>query len=149
MGFPEARVRRLREAEAVNIEEPTPRPFGASGREAIELCREWMLFLGAKDTVASAGEARVDCDLYSGRYVAWVWDARENLDVKPVERAATVAAHDGRVALVFVPGGVRPIARERADALGVALFRFGAYDSALDGANSLGRQLCLTGLSLA
>lgn len=133
--------------EAVDELEPAPRPYGASGSEAIELCREWMLFLGARETVASTGDSRVLCDLYSGRYLAWVSDTRGNLDIDSVDIAAKLAAADGRQPLIFVPGGVRPIARERADALGVALLRYRANDGALDGANALGRQMCENGLA--
>jgi hypothetical protein len=106
-----------------------------------------MQFLGAEDTVVAGGETRALCDLYSDRYLAWVRDNRGNLAIEPVERAAIVAAQDGRHPLIFVPGGVRPTARERADVVGVALLRYGAYDGSLDGANAWGRQLCATGLA--
>ena len=124
-------------------------PFGASGEEAVGLCRSWMVYLGAADTVIARGDSRHLCDLYSRRYLAWVSDARGNLDLGIVDEAARIAASDGRLPLVFVPGGVRPVARERADARGVALLRYRPLDGALDGANALGRQLCASGLRQA
>lgn len=128
-------------------EQPRPRPYGASGTEAVQLCQEWMVYLGALDAVVALPKTSHICDLYSSRYLAWVSDERGNLDVDVVDRVADVAAADGRFPLIFVPGGVRPVARERADALGVALLRYRAYDGALDGANLLGRHLCSSGLS--
>jgi hypothetical protein len=122
-------------------------PFGASAEEAIELGRRWMVFLGALDVVVARDGERQLCDLYSRLYLAWVTDERGNVDVAAVSRAAAVAASDGRLPLVFLPGGVRPIARERADALGVALLRYRANDGALDGVNTLGRQLRADGLT--
>lgn len=133
----------------VEREPPVPMPFGASGETAVGLCRSWMLYLGAADTVIARGDSRRLCDLYSRRYLAWVSDLRENLDVGIIEEAARIAGSDGRHPLVFVPGGVRPIARERADTLGVALLRYRPLDGALDGANALGRQLCASGLAQA
>lgn len=129
--------------------EPTPRPYGVSGPAAVELCHEWMVFLGAEETAVSNPETQSPCDLYSGRYIAWVSDQRGNLDVDLVERAAALATSDGRVPLIFLPGGVRPIARERADERGVALLRYRASDAALDGANALGQQLRAAGLATA
>lgn len=122
-------------------------PYGASDSEAVELCRDWMVFLGASDTVKANGVISEVCDLYSARYLAWVDKGRGNLDLDPIERAAALAASDGRAPLVFVPGGIRPVARLRADALGVAHLRFGSYDGALDGANTLGRELRAAGLA--
>jgi len=122
-------------------------PYGASNADAVSVCRDWMVFLGAADAVEATGVARAACDLYSASYVAWVSNARGNLDVDLVERAAAVAASDGRQALVFTPGGVRPVARQRADALHVAILQFGSYDGALDGANDLGRQLRSAGMA--
>lgn len=105
-----------------------------------------MVFLGAADALVSVGAAPHSCDLYSSVYLAWVDNSRGNLDVAAVERAASVAAHDGRIALIFLRGGVRPVAQERADALGVALLNYRAMDSALDGRNSLGREIVANGL---
>ncbi|MEY9954217.1 hypothetical protein [Leifsonia sp. EB34] len=127
-------------------ERPAPMPFGASGEDAIELSRRWMVFLGAHDVVVARNGERKLCDLYSRRYLAWVTDERGNVDTAAVDRAAAVATSDGRIPLVFIPGGVRPVARERADSLGVALLRYRANDGALDGVNALGRQLRADGL---
>jgi hypothetical protein len=131
----------------VTTEEPAPRPFGVSDEEALELCREWMIYLGAPDTVVAVGVARESCDLYSSHYIGWVDNARGNLDVDAVERAAMLAAADGRRALIFLRGGVRPVAQQRADTLGVALLNYRARDSALDGRSKLGREIVATGLS--
>lgn len=124
---------------------PDPKPWGVSTEEAVELCRQWMIYLGADDTVAASDEANPVCNLYSSRFLAWVDTRQRNLDVDTVERAASVAAADGRFPLVFVPGGVLPSAQDRADELGVALLRFDARNSDLDGANVVGRQLRASG----
>lgn len=105
------------------------------------------MFLGAVDTVAAPAEARGSCDLYSSQFLGWVKNARGNVDVEAVERAANVSAIDGRVPLLFVSGGVLPEARERADALGIALLRYRAHDGTLAGANARGRQLAASGLA--
>lgn len=126
--------------------EPSPRPFGVSTQEAIELCREWMIYLGATDTVVSAGQAKDLCDLYSARYLGWVFNDRGNLDVGPVEAAATLAGSDGRSPLIFIQGGVRPIAQQRADMLGVALLNYHARDGSLAGRSKLGRATLQLGL---
>lgn len=125
---------------------PSPRPWGVSDEEAIELCREWMVHLGAIDTRTADESAQHVCDLYSSHYLGWVESRRGNLDVDLVERAATTSAGDGRFPLHFVPGGVYPEARTRADVLGVALLRFRATDGALDGVNVLGQQVRTDGL---
>lgn len=122
-------------------------PYGASYVEAVRLCREWMIYLGAVDTLPATGAAAAVCDLYSRDFVAWVDNRRGNLDVDVVERAARVAASDGRRAVVFIPGGVRPAAQDLADTLGVALLRFGPYDGALYGANRRGRELRASGFA--
>ena len=106
-----------------------------------------MVYLGAPDTVAAEGAARRSCDLYSSRYLCWVDNGRGNLDVAAVERAASYAATDGRRPLIFLRGGVRPVAQQRADALGVALLNYRARDSALDGRSKLGREIVATGLA--
>ncbi|GAA1439272.1 hypothetical protein [Leifsonia poae] len=131
----------------MEVDEPSPRPFGVSAEEAIELCREWMVYLGARDTVASTGQARSLCDLFSARYVAWVDNGRGNLDVGPIETAATLAASDGRSPLIFLQGGVRPVAQQRADALGVALLNYHARDGSLAGRSELGREAVKSGLA--
>lgn len=129
------------------MQAPSPRPWGVSDAEAIELCREWMVHLGASDARATEETALDVCDLYSSHFLGWVENRRGNLDVDPVERAAATSAGDGRLPLLFVPGGVFPEARDRADALGVALLRFRARDGALDGVNGLGREARAVGLA--
>lgn len=121
---------------------PAPRPYGVSAEEAIELCRDWMAWLGDLNAIAAAESSRYLCDLYGGDYLAWVHHSRDNLDVDLVERAAAVSAADGRRPLIFVRGGVLPVARQRADSLDVALLEYSARDGSLDGANELGRRLC-------
>ena len=126
---------------------PPPRPLGVSNDEAIELCRQWMVYLGATDSVVASGDSRRACDLYSSRFLGWVDTRGGNLNVELVEHAAQVATSDGRRALVFVPGGVYPDAQDRADVLGIALLRFDPYGGDLDGANLAGRQLRGSGLA--
>jgi hypothetical protein len=131
----------------VERQSPEPKPWGASDDEAIELCREWMIYLGATDTVVASGEAIQACDLYSARLLAWVDNQRGNLDVAQVTRAASVSAADGRRGLIFVRHGVLPQAVDRADELGIAIFRFDPRGGTLDGGNLLGRELYATGLA--
>ncbi|WP_290473108.1 hypothetical protein [Leifsonia sp. 71-9] len=126
---------------------PHQRSWKASDRDAVRLCREWMVYLGAADVVAASGDVAEVCDLYSNRFLAWVDDRPGNLDVDAVRRVAGMAASDGRRALVFHPGGVFPDAQDQADALGVALFRYDARGGNLDGANQVGRSLRVTGLA--
>ncbi|MGN7797697.1 hypothetical protein [Leifsonia sp. 22587] len=126
---------------------PEPKPWGASDNEAIELCREWMIYLGATDAVAAYGSTTEVCDIYSARSLAWVDNQRGNLDVHRVERAASVSAADGRRALIFVRAGVIPAARVRADDLGVAIFGFDPEGGTLDGVNLLGRELFAGGIA--
>lgn len=133
----------------VEREPPAPRPFGVSADEAVELCREWMIYLGAGDTVAAQDPVRQLCDLYSSRYLAWVNNRRGNLDVDAVENAARLASSDGRQALIFVRGGVRPLAQQRADALGVAILWYHAVDATLAGRSRLGLAVLSSGLRTA
>jgi predicted RecB family endonuclease len=106
-----------------------------------------MIYLGATDSVVSSGEARKSCDLYSSRYIVWVDNGRGNLDVDAVETAAALAAADGRKPLIFLRGGVRPVAQERADVLGVALLNYRERDRGLDGRSRLGREIIARGLA--
>lgn len=106
-----------------------------------------MVHLGATDARVTGVPANRVCDLYSSNFLGWVENRRGNLDVDLVERAAAISAGDGRSALIFLPGGVFPEARERADVLDVALLRFRAQDGALEGVNGLGRQARTVGLS--
>lgn len=133
----------------MSLHTPAPRPWGATGREAVELCRDWMLYLGAVDAVVADGPASEVCDLYSSRYLAWVASRRGNLESDVVERAAAASAADGRQALVFVAGGVFPTVQDRADALAVGLLRFDARSGDLDGANAAGRGVLSSGLIVA
>lgn len=108
-----------------------------------------MVHLGASDTVVADVSTRAVCDLFSARYIAWVDNGRGNLDVAPVLRAAQVAAVDGRQAIVFKQGGVRPEAQRQADQLGVALLLYVPSDAVLEGGNSIGYRLRNLGLEAA
>ena len=136
----------LRDTGLMSFVQPHPRPSGAIGREAVEICRQWMTYLGATDVVVAEGPAAEVCDLYSSRCIAWVASQRGNLSADLVERAANVSALDGRQALVFVAGGVFPSVQDRADALSIGLIRFDARRGHLDGANRLGRRLVSGGI---
>lgn len=100
-----------------------------------------MRCLGATDTAIATGDSRQACDLYSSIYLGWVDNDRGNLDVELVERAAAVVAADGRRGLIFAGHGVSPFARAKAEAFGIAVFRFDAQGGTLDGVNLLGREL--------
>lgn len=133
----------------MQLQPPHPRAWRASDQEALELCREWMVYLGAIDAVAAAGAVRQTCDLFSSRFLAWVVNQRGNLGPEFVEKAQAIAAGDGRHPLIFFSGGVLPEAQDRADALGVALLRFDAQGGNLDGANRAGRHVRQSGLAVA
>lgn len=128
---------------------PKPRAWRASDQEAVELCKEWMVYLGAVEVVVASEEVGHICDLYDARFLAWVDNRRGNVGLELVEKAAAVAAQDGRRPLVFMSGGVLPDAQDRADAGGVALLRFDAQGGSLDGANRVGRLVRETGLTIA
>jgi hypothetical protein len=49
--------------------------------------------------------------------------------------------------LIFLQGGVRPKAQQRADALGVALLNYHARDGSLAGRSRLGRAAVESGLT--
>jgi hypothetical protein len=106
-----------------------------------------MIYLGAAETVAASGDARELCDLYSSRYLAWVDNRRGNLGLGEVDAAARLSSSDGRRAMIFVQGGFRPVARQRADELGVVLLRFDAINGSLEGGNQLGFEVCASGLA--
>ena len=110
----------------VNSQRPALRPDGVDDRDAIELCREWMTYLGEADTVAAVGEASSVCDLYSSRYVALVDNRRGNIGMPLVERMVALVASDGRRGLIFHSGGCLPDAALRAERLGIAVIRFDA-----------------------
>ncbi|MFP3466060.1 hypothetical protein [Leifsonia sp. SIMBA_070] len=126
---------------------PEPMRWGANDDQAVELCRRWMVYLGASDAVVASGDARRACDLYSSYFLGWVCNQRGNVDVDVVEQAASVAFSDGRQPLIFVPGGIRPVAQERADVLRVAVLRFHPVNATLDGVNSLGWRVRDDGLA--
>lgn len=105
-----------------------------------------MHFLGATDAVVATNESRQICELYGSRHIGWVENKRGNLEVEFVERAAAVTTADGRRGLIFARHGVSPIARVRADELGIAIFSFDPEGGTLDGVNLVGREWCATGL---
>jgi hypothetical protein len=131
----------------MQVEQPQPRAWRASDEEAVGLCGEWMAYLGAVDVVRATGAIRETCDLYSSRFLAWVYNRRGNLGLDVVERAAAVAARDGRYPIVFLSGGVLPESQDFADEVGLALMRFDAQGGSLDGANLLGRRVRASGLA--
>jgi hypothetical protein len=125
---------------------PEPRPYGVSDTEAVELCRNWMIFLGASDSTIASGPAATLCQIFSTRYLAWVSNARGNIDASLVRLAGAVAGRDGRQPLIFIRGGFFVEARKEAEASGVALLRFRATDADLSGANLIGRRIIKSGL---
>lgn len=135
------------ETVSMQIDQPQPLEWRASDQEALALCREWMIFLGAVDTIVATEPVRQVCDLYSSRFLAWVCNSRGNLGVDTVERAAAIATNDGRYPLIFLSAGVLPVTQDRADAVGLALLRFDAQGGNLDGTNRVGRELLLSGLA--
>lgn len=135
--------------EVVDAYDTSQRAWGATDAAAVELCRQWMLRLGATDTVVARGAETEVCDLYSARYVVWVTSRRGNLDPQVVERAASVSSVDGRAALVFLAGGVYPSVQDRADAFAIGLLRFDARAGDLNGANAAGRRVLASGLVAA
>lgn len=128
-------------------EPPDARPLGVSDDRAVELCRDWMVHLGASDTVVATGTARDVCDLFSRRYLVWVDNTRGNLESHKVLFAAAVASNDGRQPIIFKRGGIRLDAQRQADLHGVALFYYAPADGVLEGANTLGNELRASGLS--
>jgi hypothetical protein len=128
-------------------EPPPARPYGVSDEEAVELCRDWMIYLGAAETIAASGDARKLCDLYSSHHLAWVNNRRGNLGLDEVDTAARLSSADGRRGVIFVRGGFRPVARQRADALGVVLLRYDARNGTLNGGNQLGFDIRASGLT--
>ena len=123
-------------------------PLGVSDDGAIVLCRDWMVHLGAADTVVAAGPVRAVCDLFSSRYLGWVDNGRGSLEVEAVRRAAEVADKDGRQPMIFKRGGIRGDAQAQADLRGVALFSYVPSEGLLEGANPLGYQLRASGLGV-
>lgn len=134
------------ETMVVATEEPLPMPLGVSDNQAVALCRDWMVHLGAADTVVASGSVRDTCDLFSSRYLAWVDNGRASLESNAVIHAARVASNDGRRAIIFKRGGIRGEAQQLADSYGVALFSYVPSDGLLEGANPLGYELRASGL---
>lgn len=131
----------------VSNDPPPAMPLGVSDAGAIQLCRDWMVHLGASDTVVASGSVRTVCDLFSRQYLAWVDNGRSNLEAAVVDHAVRVASSDGRQPMIFKRGGIRWEAQQLADSCGVALFSFVPSDGLLEGANPLGYQLRASGLS--
>jgi hypothetical protein len=129
----------------VSATSPLPKPFGVSEAEAVELCKEWMIFLGARDTVVASTALKL-CDLYSSRYLGWVWNGRGNVPADVVGHAAEVSSADGRAGLLFVSGGLSVDARDTADHFGLAVFHFLPNAGTLYGSNASGRVLRGVGL---
>ena len=124
------------------LQRPGPRPVGTSRTAAAEFCREWMVFLGERDTVIAEGPVSAACDLYSSRYVALVDNQRGNIEVPLVERAVALAESDGRRGLIFHPGGCLPDAADLADARGIALIMFDPRSGAIEARNRLAAAIC-------
>lgn len=124
------------------LQRPGPRPVGSSRAAAVEFCREWMVFLGERDTVIAEGPATAACDLYSSRYVALVDNRRGNIEVPLVQRAIALTDSDGRQGLVFHPGGCLLDAADLADACGVALIMFDPRSGAIEARNQLAISIC-------
>jgi hypothetical protein len=125
---------------------PDPRPLGATTPEAIRLCCEWMHYLGAIDTVIFEGEPRV-CDLYSSRYLAWIFNSYGNVGIDLVDTAVATTRYDGRQGLIFFSGGVFPEAQDIATAHHIALLDFDAEYGSLSGLNCVARQIVSSGLA--
>lgn len=126
----------------MNGDRPAPRPDGVSDEQAVDLCREWMVYLGECDTVAATGDVVSVCDLYSSRYVAFVSNARGNVGMPLGNRAVALVASDGRRGLVFHSGGSRPTAGEFADAKGIALIMFDPENGDIEARNQVAVRIC-------
>jgi hypothetical protein len=121
---------------------PAPHPDGVNDRDAVALCREWMIYLGEADTVSSAGAASRICDLYSSRYVALVDNGRGNLGLPLVDRVAMLVESDGRRGLIFHAEGCLPDAASRAESLGIAVITFDARNGWIEPRNRLAISIC-------
>ncbi|WP_460536422.1 hypothetical protein [Humibacter ginsengiterrae] len=126
----------------MNGERPAPRPEGVSDQQAVDVCREWMIYLGEFDTMVATGDAALVCDLYSSRYVAFVSNERGNIGMPLVDRAVALVASDGRRGLVFHSGGTRPAAGEFADANGIALIMFDPENGDIEARNQVAVPIC-------
>lgn len=129
-------------------EKPAPRPRqGATDPEAIEMCAQWMRYLGAVDTVSADPSGSVPCDLYSSRYLGWVDNNRGNVGQELVDKVADVTRLDGRAGLIFFRSGFNPYAEDAATALGIALLRFTPENADIGGYNAHGREVIARGLA--
>lgn len=126
----------------VNGQRPAPRPDGVNDRDAVDLCREWMIYLGETDTVVSEGAAAATCDLYSSRYVALVDNRRGNIGLPLVNRATALVASDGRRGLIFHSGGCFPDAAVKAEYAGIAVITFDARNAEIEARNQLAVPIC-------
>ena len=128
------------------FEKPAPRPRkGATDLEAIELCADWMRYLGATDTVVANPANSVPCDLYSSRNLGWVDNRSVNVPQSFVSDAVKVSTQDGRVGLIFFRYGFDPYAQQIATSHGIALISFTPESGDLHGLNQLGRNICAHG----
>lgn len=124
---------------------PAPRREGVSDVEAVELCRDWMVYLGAADTVVARGGVSRVCDLYSSRYVAFVDNGYDNIGQEIVDGASALAASDGRSAIIFHAGGCSPEASRVADAIGIPILTFDALNGAIEARNRVAARICRSG----
>jgi hypothetical protein len=124
------------------LQRPSPRPVGASHTAAVEFCREWMVYLGERDTVIAEGPATAACDLYSSRYIALVDNHRGNIEVPLVQRAIALTESDGRRGIVFHPGGCLLDAADLANDRGIALIMFDARNGEIEARNQVAVEIC-------
>ena len=124
------------------LQRPRPRPVGSSRTAAVEFCREWMIFLGERDTVIAEGPAAAACDLYSSRYVVLVENRIGNIEVPLVQRAVALSRSDGRRAVVFHSGGCFGDAAELADTYGIALITYVAREGDIEARNRVAIPIC-------
>jgi hypothetical protein len=120
---------------------------GATDSEAIQVCAQWMRFLGAVDTVVADPVAQIQCDLYSGKYLAWVDNRRGNVGPELVNRVIDVMRLDGRPGLIFFRAGFDPWSRASATEHGISLLRFSPEDGTLRGYNPQRKDIYTRGLT--
>lgn len=128
-------------------DKPEPRPRqGATDSEAIELCAQWMRYLGAADVVIADPAAAIPCDLYSNNILGWVHNWRGNVEADLVAHVISVLKNDGRSGMIFFRHGFDTFARNSATRAGIALVRFSPEDGTAHGLNQLGRDVFVRGL---
>lgn len=123
---------------------PAPRPVGSSQIAALEFCRDWMVYLGERDTMIASGDVAAVCDLYSSRYVALVQNRIGNIEVPFVQRAIALSTTDGRRALVFHSGGCLIDAAALANAHQIPLFSYMSLAGEIAPANRTAMAVCRT-----